>query len=773
MAELRGDIETYRRALGLVLDVVNYHQPPVNSDTSDLEASRSQITTEVDRLRSHNALTGLINRNTWLEPYMNAVINCLETSCADSPNGVISLNLESRLPATPPTAPTQQEVKQSSPRYVINIFESAGPWHPAGDIALPFYNGGENRASAASSTRREAQKVSPRLRNTPLDHSRHAPTPESPTSIQFSQRAQSPPSSQQSWDQGSPSTRSEPFEASFVPHQDLRADRWSEPQPVQNSEQYGGIFPPTAAPSIATMSTSTLSASTLSPATIHDPRWSPTPQPQSQQWQATTTPLSAPPQWSQTKPAGHATAYSSSTVTVQLHRAELVPVRHLTDKGKGSDVFHIDCSPTASYLATRHSNNTVKIWAIAKNTVHSTIKIKSYVPAQPRSREYFVRSHSILSEGPASPCFIGITTHFGLDLEIYNFTKGGSGKKVQVIDEAHRWAASHKLDNSYAPLVVYRPGADRIDRYFLSRNPSAKKPFWEDASSCIDLTKAHLPFLPKYPELAFSNDAPFLIAAAGPRPGDPPRDRKSTILLVAWHLTPVREAKLAARSPVNSVHSHIQECGDPNRHKPYRFVAPAYAQLQTALPSVLASHGSVTVSIWIPASYVNIPLPGGKFRQTRVPTPERFVLVWNMPTNATRLIPIPNVQACVSPDCRLVAYCDPEMQKFVILDVSSTTTTPSGGGGAGEEVWKWPDAAKVSGFASFGQFEAIKKITVFEFSPDGKWLIVGDANGALGVYKVREAGTRFELLDQSSLTQGVLELRGNGGVPRGNVAELM
>lgn len=26
MAELRGDIETYRRALGLVLDVVNYHQ---------------------------------------------------------------------------------------------------------------------------------------------------------------------------------------------------------------------------------------------------------------------------------------------------------------------------------------------------------------------------------------------------------------------------------------------------------------------------------------------------------------------------------------------------------------------------------------------------------------------------------------------------------------------------------------------------------------------------------------------------------------------------
>ncbi|KAJ4398224.1 hypothetical protein N0V85_006338 [Neurospora sp. IMI 360204] len=509
------------------------------------------------------------------------------------------------------------------------------------------------------------------------------------------------------------------------------------------------------------MSTATLSASTLSPATRHDSRWSPTPQSQSQQWPATTTPLSPPPQWSHIKSAGHVTAYKSGTATVQSHRAELVPVRHLTDKGKGSDVFHIDCSPTASYLATKHSNNTVKIWAIAKNTVHSTIKIKSYVPAQPRSREYFVRSHSILSEGPTSPCFIGITTHFGLDLEIYNFTKGGSGKKVQVIDEAHRWAASHKLDNSYAPLVIYRPGADRIDRYFLSRNPGAKKPFWEDASSCIDLTKADLPFLPKWPELAFSNDSPFLIAAAGPRPGDPPRDSNSNILLVAWHLTPVQEAKLQARSPVNSVHSHIQESGDPKRHKPYRFCAPAYTQLQTALPSVLVSHGSVTVSIWIPASHVNIPLPGGKFRQTRVPTPERFVLVWDMPANTTRLIPIPNVQACVSPDCRLVAYCDPEMQKFVILDVTTA-----------EVVWKWPDAAAVSGFASFGQFEAIKKITVFEFSPDGKWLIVGDASGALGVYEVREAGTRFELLDQSSL-KGVSELGGGNSLPRGNVAELM
>ncbi|KAK3347870.1 LOW QUALITY PROTEIN: hypothetical protein B0H65DRAFT_507859 [Neurospora tetraspora] len=649
MAELRGDIETYRRALGLVLDVVNYHHSPFNSDTSNLDTSKSQITTEVDRLRSHTALTGLDNRNTWLEPYMNAVINCLEITGADSPvikgDGPpkdLSLNLESQQPATPPSAPTQQE---SSPKYVINsVYETAGPWYPpAGAIALPFYNGGENPASVASSPRREPQQVSPRLRNSPLDPSRHAPTPESPTSIQFSQRAQSPPSSQQSWDRGSPSARSEPFEASYVPHQDLRADRWSEPQPIQNPEHYNHIVSKYLIP-------------------------------------------------------GYYTRFSLVTT---------VPVP----------------KPT---MASKH---------------HSSQSYPSMV------------SHQVSGSR--------ITTHFGLDLEIYNFTKGGSGKKVQVIDEAHRWAASHKLDNSYAPLVIYRPGADRIDRYFLSRNPGAKKPFWEDASSCIDLTKADLPFLPKWPELAFSNDSPFLIAAAGPRPGDPPRDINSNILLVAWHLTPVQEAKLQARSPVNSVHSHIQESGDPKRHKPYRFCAPAYTQLQTALPSVLVSHGSVTVSIWIPASHVNIPLPGGKFRQTRVPTPERFVLVWDMPTNTTRLIPIPNVQACVSPDCRLVAYCDPEIQKFVILDVTTA-----------EMVWKWPDAAAVSGFASFGQFEAIKKITVFEFSPDGKWLIVGDASGALGVYEVREAGTRFELLDQSSL-KGVSELGGGNSLPRGNVAELM
>ncbi|KAK3391387.1 hypothetical protein B0T20DRAFT_363366 [Sordaria brevicollis] len=687
MAELRSDIETYRRALGLVLDVVTYHQSPPNTDTKELDKSKSQITTEVDRLRSHTALTGLSNRNTWLEPYMNAVINCLEITGADSPvikedgpskdhavqNGVGSLNLESQRSPAHSTSPTPREAKQSSPKYVINsIYENAGPWLPPATIALPFYNGSDNHASVGStSSWREPQQVSPRLRNTPLDASRHVQQPDSPTSIQFSQRAQSPLSSQQSWDQGSPSARSEPFETSYVPHQDLRADRWSEPQPAHNPGQYG------------------LTATSQSPHQIYNVDWH---------------------------------NVSKYLISGYCTRGPLVT----------NVIFP---SPT---MGDKHDS--------AQSSSSSMV-------SHPVSRSR-------------------ITTHFGLDLEIYNFTKGGSGKKVQVIDEAHRWAASHKLDSSYAPLVIYRPGADRIDRYFLNRNPSSKKPFWEDASNCIDLTKADLPFLPKYPELAFSNDSPFLIAAAGPRPGDPPRDIKSNILLVAWHLTPVQEAKLSARSPVNSVHSHIQESGDPKRHKPYRFCAPTYTQLQTALPSVLVSHGSVTVSIWIPASHVNIPLPGGKFRQTRVPTPERFVLVWDMPTNTTKLIPIPNVQACVSPDCRLVAYCDPEMQRFVILDVTSSTA---------EEVWKWPDAAKVSGFASFGQFEAIRKITVFEFSPDGKWLIVGDASGALGVYEVREAGTRFELLDQGSL-KGVSELGGGGGgsgsrsgsgLPRGNVAELM
>ncbi|KAJ4287101.1 hypothetical protein N0V88_007723 [Collariella sp. IMI 366227] len=164
-----------------------------------------------------------------------------------------------------------------------------------------------------------------------------------------------------------------------------------------------------------------------------------------------------------------------------------------------------------------------------------------------RPREYFVRSHAMLSENFT---LIAITTHFGLHLEIYNFGKGGSGeKKVQVIEEAHRWAASQRdaFHNGYAGLAVFCLEIDRIDRYFLSRHPSAKSPFHSDPNHSIELLKTDLPLVPKYSELIYSSDSPFLIAAAGPRPGDSPRTLST--ILIAWHMKPISEAKLNSQAP--------------------------------------------------------------------------------------------------------------------------------------------------------------------------------------------------------------------------------
>ncbi|KAK0669891.1 hypothetical protein QBC41DRAFT_248818 [Cercophora samala] len=412
-------------------------------------------------------------------------------------------------------------------------------------------------------------------------------------------------------------------------------------------------------------------------------------------------------------------------------RIAITPSRHLTDKGKSSQILHIDTSPANMFVATKHDPKVVKIWAIAKSALHSTIKITSYVQPQVRSREYFIRSHAILSENAT---LIGITSHFGLTLEIWNFCKGGTGaKKVQVIDEAHRWAASKRdaYHTDYAPLVVYRPKGDRIDRFFLARHPSAKKPFWEDSTHSIELLKAELPFVPKFPELAFSSDSPFLVAAAGPRPGDAPRAHAT--ILVAWLMKPTSDSKLRARTP-NATVSSLE---DEDRHAPYRVNIPEYPALQTALPASLIAHGSLAVSIWIPANHTDVAVPGGKYRRQPLPAPERFVLVWDLPGNSTRIFAIPNVQACISPDCRYVAYCDANAGQFVIIEVETA-----------EEIWKWPEAVRgkkqyMAGFG--GQFEDLHKVTVFEFSPDGRMLVVGDDKGHLGVYEVEKGEERFEL----------------------------
>ncbi|KAK4224100.1 hypothetical protein QBC38DRAFT_511985 [Podospora fimiseda] len=415
-------------------------------------------------------------------------------------------------------------------------------------------------------------------------------------------------------------------------------------------------------------------------------------------------------------------------------RATISPSRHLTEpKAKSGDILHIDVSCSSQFVATRHSK-TVKIWSVPKNTVQSTIKITSYVTPQVRSREYFIRSHAILSE---SATLIAIASHFGITLDIYNFSKGGtSSKKVQVIEEAHRWATSPRdaYHTDYSPLVVYRPKGDRIDRFFLARNPAVRKLFWEDNTHSIELSRAELPFIPKFPELAFSSDSPFLVAAAGPRPGDPPRAHAT--ILIAWHMKPTSDTKLLAKSP----NATVTSLDDPERHKPYRFNVPEYPALQTALPAALAARGSIAVSIWIPANHADIPLAGGKFRRNPIPASERYVVVWDLPNNSTRIFAIPNVQACISPDCKLIAYCDSNAGCFVIVDVDTA-----------EEVWKFPDAAKESGFASFGQLENLNKVTVFEFSADGGSLVVGDSFGGVGVYEVKVGGPRYELGDGTEL----------------------
>ncbi|KAK4121977.1 hypothetical protein N657DRAFT_576931 [Parathielavia appendiculata] len=429
-------------------------------------------------------------------------------------------------------------------------------------------------------------------------------------------------------------------------------------------------------------------------------------------------PSSSPPEYSQTW-INTATPASQVIVPAPVKQSphqppiDVTPKRHLTDKGKGSEILHIDTSPTSCYVATKHSNN-VKIWSIPKNALHGTIKITSYVQPRVQSREYFIRSHAILSKNAT---LIGTTSHFGLALEIYNFAKGSNGvKKVQVIEEVHRWAASPRdaFHNDYAGLAVYRPKIERIDRYFLARHLGAKTPFREDPNHSIELLKADLPFLPKFPELAYSSDSPILVATAAPTPGDPPR--LNSTILIAWHVAPV--TKLHSQTPKQSNTS----LPDKQRHEPYRVRVRDYPALQTALPACLAAHGSTAVSLQ--ATSPNLT-PSA---------PDRLVLVWDLLTNTTQIFSIPpNAQTCISPDCRRLAYCNAASNTFVIVDVASAT-----------EVWRWPDAARRTGFAPFGQFENLKGVTVFDLK---RWEDAGGrgSSGGVGVYQVGEGGMRYEL----------------------------
>jgi hypothetical protein len=53
-------------------------------------------------------------------------------------------------------------------------------------------------------------------------------------------------------------------------------------------------------------------------------------------------------------------------------------------------------------------------------------------------------------------------------------------------------------------------------------------------------------------------------------------------------------------------------------------------------------------------------------------------------------------------------------------------------------------------------------VSVFEFSGDGRMLVVGDGSGGVGVYEVREEGGRVELGVGSEVAW--VDVVGEGGV---------
>jgi hypothetical protein len=404
---------------------------------------------------------------------------------------------------------------------------------------------------------------------------------------------------------------------------------------------------------------------------------------------------------------------SSSPVT-------LVPWKQLesdekSSKNKDQSVYFFDISTTSATLASKHGNNIIRIWSVGSGEVQNNIKVSCYTTAQPRSREYFVRSHAILSE-PSN--LIAIATGFGDSLEIWDW---GRKKKLQTIDGAERWAAvrSNIMEAGWCTLATYHGDKDKLDLYASTR--SYKKPFKK--SHTIDLAASNLPVLPKYPELAFSATGPLLVTASGPRPprvGHPPPERET--LLVAW--------EIHDSAPANT---------------PYKVVAPwQHSELDTALPSGLATYGSVAVSIWIPAGYRAVPVPaargGNGYNLAPVPVPYRHVLVWDFSAASTKTFSIPNCTSCVSPDCRFVAYCDARGVEsgargcLAVLDAMT-----------GRMLWCWPDpdaGPAESGLLpqKMGQLEDLSKITEMCFSADGGFLFIGDCEGGIGVFEVRELG---------------------------------
>lgn len=404
---------------------------------------------------------------------------------------------------------------------------------------------------------------------------------------------------------------------------------------------------------------------------------------------------------------------------------ELVRTKMLSfnEKGSGHAVtaFHVDVSPASYIVASKHGDKTMKIFGLPLSNVQSSIKVNFWVSMQPRSRDFFVNSHAILSETSA---LIAVASGFGNSLEVWNWERK---KKLQSIDAAFRWAAvkADIYDTKFPPLACYRETGDAIDLYPVVQDRSgsdskggSKKPFGKPVP--IELCRAGLPHVPKLPELAFSATSPMLVAAAGPRPpraGHPPPPHSG--MLMTWDL------------------GRLSPDGKPSS-RPSRVCMPRHAELETALPCGMATHGNLVISMWIPNNVRVIGRPGA-WQVEPVTVHERWVLVWDIAADTTSVFPIPdeNTIACISPDCRYVAYrqgpgADTGLggtrNCLVILDALH----------GGRELWRIPTFGGGMGMAGGSeQLLDLSRVTTISFSSDGKMFFVGDVDGSVGVYEIR------------------------------------
>lgn len=428
---------------------------------------------------------------------------------------------------------------------------------------------------------------------------------------------------------------------------------------------------------------------------------------------------------------------------------EIVPLRSLENDDKEAfhgGVYAIETSADSTVLAGRYGKFHIKVWDLESHSSSTTIKVPFYVQVQPRSRDYFIRSHAILSE---THSLIAISVGFGQNIEIWNWSKR---KKLQTIHDALRWTAvrSDVYESCNFPLATYKEDDNVIKLHPMS---TKKKPFGKPR--LIDLQRAGLPHLPKMPELAFSPTGPLLIAAAGPRPprpGNPPPVHAA--LLMAWQLD-----------------------DDELTHTPYKFFESKrhHPELENSLPLHLETYGSVAVSIWEPAKFRTIGRPG-LWQVEPVTITERVVLIWDFSAAVDKSTTyfIPAVLACISPDCRFVAYCDPggrpggdEAGALVVLDITGT----------GRELWRldgymigsdrmtaespswksnrWSRKSsdtRRSGHRSDKSSEIVgveglellaqnlKKVTELTFSGDGSRLLVGNGDGEIGIYEFQLDG---------------------------------